>query len=271
MIFPLVVFCEGQDQSLDVRLIEACRLQLETELTWLRQVEIRPAGGKTDLKPTVRVHRQQGSRGNRPQGGRPPEAFALRDRDFLRGQHLAEMRLGAMTEVREPWPLTYHSIESYLLWPAFVHDALGTNPELQLDVVAAARLWIDVAKAVAEDLNWQARGQRIEIEVEPPSRDAAIACVSQAVQGHGDELDWGVAALTALVDQFHADFVANAPLWGRLDGKEMLRALDESGGHHGQLRDRLMSYAEQRGQLPEPLIVDLRTFFNRVGELLALG
>lgn len=258
----ITVLCEGIDQGLDVRLLEIVRNALQSDVPVATRINFRPAGSKADLAPMIRAHRQ--SRNTRL-------VFAVRDRDFLPRVLVDEHRVKAFADADTlPFPLSRHCLESYLLEPAFVMAALGlADVQAQLDVLAAARHWVDVGRAVLDDAGWHVRRVRLDLAGNPTTEIEARELVRAAVQAYTTHLSDGRALTRAMTkfDDVLADFAQDA-LWCRVDGKELLVALEgqlRSAGKlpRGDLLEHLLRHAEKAGP-PAPLMDDLRVVFARV-------
>lgn len=262
----VVLYCEDVAGRPSVRLLELARAHLVGEVPIAASVDIRPFGSEANLRPVVRLEREQGRR-----------AFAVRDRDFLtralvdggRAKHFERT-----TDVA-PWPLSRHCIESYLLEQTFLERALPdckVEWAVVLEELARGRRWTDLARATIQDLNWRLRNLRGRRgTAEATSRDEAIALVRAASAGVGPGL---TAELTeerflAKLNELDRDFDADGPLACRVDGRKLLGALEERlglQGSKGGLLNALLRHAERRdGGPPSSLVGDVRALLLGMG------
>ncbi|GEM_PF-4796806 len=248
----ITILCEGIDQGPDVRLLETARLALKVSVALAGVVTFRPAGSKGDLRQTVKALQEV-------QPAVP--VYAIRDRDFLIKPLLSEMRETAQRKPNEAaWPLSRHAIESYLIEPAFVEKALGMSGVAKLlEPLASERLWHDAGRATLERAAYEARHAR-------PHLDEAIrdkSAVLGAIVAELGKWKTSIASLPSasapemVCGEFVEDFSLD-PLWTRVDGKALLKALGHALAHDGIL-GALLHYAEDSGP-PEPLVVDVGLF-----------
>ncbi|HSN98399.1 MAG TPA: hypothetical protein VLS89_08875 [Candidatus Nanopelagicales bacterium] len=270
----ITLLCEGVHQGEDVVLLEAARATLEGRLPIARHVTIRPAGSKLDLPSAMRALRalQQSLR-----------VFAVRDRDFLRVDHVRTARAKALSlDTREqelrPYPLRQHCIESYLLDPPFLEEALGDDLKAAgidlgstLDRLAEERCWSDVCTGAIEAASRQMRDRdRPSRKADVHTREEAIQEVKAALSRYETRVHDVVSTcdVAAEVDALTADFSADGPLWTRVHGSEMLLALEQQlrvmpRFKGGNLKNRLLTHAAY-GATPEPLVEEMEALLLQI-------
>lgn len=263
------VLCEGQPNGLDVRLLERARWEIEQKgrIEWVRRLAFFPAGGKGELRAALGARRNLHS-------GKGVLVLAIRDRDFLRANAVQTDRLAAVAQAGEgtnakPWPLSRHSVESYLLEPSLL-AAVGIADEITATVphLAERQFWRDAARSVLEGLYLRARRIRPRVEHATPSlvdRATAIDAVQRAVtawlRDSQDQFGQTGATIGAELD-LDADDFRRDPLEHRVHGKDLLAALAELA-KLGDLKDQLVRHVE-RHEPPEALVDDLRRFLEQL-------
>lgn len=248
----LTIFCEGVEQGPDIRLLEAARVALQDDLPIAEDAEIRAAGSRGDLNPLLRLdHRRTTVR-------------ALRDRDFTPQAMLDRQR----QKPHRAYPLSRHSIESYLLDSKLFSKVIGVDRDIYekaRDEEAHARLWTDVGRGVIEQFCIRHRLHPSTGTASPGDRPAAISTVETSLNTFLARVEKRLEEfeLAAEIDDMHRDMISNGPVWARVDGRSLLWALrdrfDSDGKRFGKrrdLRDRLVARAEI--QPPAALIEDLR-------------
>lgn len=276
-IDDIILLCEGDDQSVDVRLLETARLAVVQSVPIARRVTIRPAGSKVDLPASMRAHRA--IRGSKL-------VFAVRDRDFLRedqvrAQRIAALSLDAKETVLKAYPLHRHCVESYLLDPPFLTVALGLgekptpegiDPWKMVNELAEARRWIDICRGTLEALNHELRDNRASCETGPTNRQEALAEAQAALAKYQSEAGTLLSGfdVTRELDALDGDLTADGPLWARVDGKKMLGKLDQilcKLLRKGGLKERLLKHAETHAA-PTPLIEEMRALLQRIDDVV---
>src|SRR5262249_41791761 len=129
----------------------------------------------------------------------------------------------------EAWPLSRHSIESYLLDPPFLAQALPVRDEAgwrtTLEEMAEARRWTDLLRATLVDLRW--RVSRIDW----PSTESTFATREETLDHLASLVARSRAAgeaaheASVALDKFASlerDFTTDGPLVHRVDGKKLL-------------------------------------------------
>ncbi len=181
---------------------------------------------------------------------------------------------------REPWPLSRHAIESYLLDPPFLTQALPSRTEVQwkalLDHMAEARRWTDLLRATLVDLRW--RVSRVEwtgTDAHLTSKDEALAELSSRFAKTKADIETALREPDARtkLESLEKDFAADGPLVHRVDGKRLLKALDEHLVREGTRRaggllEALLTHAERHG-CPQVLLDDLRPLLIEVDAIHA--
>jgi hypothetical protein len=262
----ITLLCEGVDQrSVDVRLLEIVRQAARAMQPIALRVTIQPAGSKSDMPAAIRAHRSTNS---------SRRAYAMRDRDFLRGPLLDDERVRAVSTAKEAlehpraYPLRRHCIESYLIEPDFVEAALEVSGvAAKLSEFAEQRRWRDVSQAALEDVGYRARQARPTLgKAAPHSFEDAVASVSAALSIYEPEVkqELGKPTPEELVQVFAQDFADAGPLWTRVDGKRLLLALEDwfrtSGVlPGGDLTGELLRYAAEEAP-PTPLVEEMAAF-----------
>jgi len=259
------VLCEGQPQGRDLRLLERVRSQLERNgvLDWLRAVRFVPAGGKSELRGQLKAR-------SRIHATQPIRIAAIRDRDFLRAADALAMRAEAVKPGGEQaWPLSRHSIESYLLEPELL-ESVGVPAAVaaSLPELASHRLWYDLACSSVEVVRLLANRERLQIAGSPATivdRNAAVDAARRATVAWQDEVNQlfghGRATIEAQVDADAIDFRAD-PLVHRVHGKKLLAEV-EKRSRLSDLGDRLVRHVE-RNTPPRALADDLRLFLQQL-------
>lgn len=217
------LFCEGSKGSEDAILLEQARDALERRGHPLApRVEVVPVGNKDGLKAYLRTFLEHL---NTP----VPivRAFAIRDRDFLTRAEVTERRAKAARS-EEAWPLSRHSIESYLADPDYLARVLGVDASsiaTELEALASAQFWSDVVTACRDDLAYRAREPRPKHQG-ASSRDLAVQALRDILEAFSARLSGALAvSVEERVDHFAADFQDGEPLWARVHGKDLLGAL----------------------------------------------
>lgn len=274
----ITLLCEGEDQGVDVRLLETARVALEHAIPIARRVTIRPAGSVVDLPASMRAHRA--IRGSRL-------VFAVRDRDYLRSNQVSAAREAALDPHTgegqlKPYPLGRHCIESYLLDPAFLGGALGEEVRpagidlvARIEHLAGARRWVDICTGTLEAINRDLRNKnRASCKTEPKSRQEALTEALEALARYrrkaGDILAGVDIALE--LDALTADIAADGPLWTRVNGKEILDQIEQELRvvprlKGGDLKQRLLMHARTHAA-PEPLIEEMRELLQRIEDVV---
>lgn len=264
LLEDVTVLCEGVANGPDIRLLETARQALRRSVPLADRIVITPAGSSADLAPSIRAYRRL---------RRVPFVFAIRDRDFLRREFVEQARekaFGRAPDAGRAWPLSRHSIESYLLEPTFVAAAMGIEIEADLASFARERRWLDLARATLEDGGYNLRRTRAEPRDEMPTdMAAAVSLVRESLFEWASRAQAALdpANAEALLDAFDRDFRDDGPEWTRVDGKSLLGRVEERLRQGplpgGDLRDQLLRHAERHGP-PAPLVDDLRVFFERI-------
>jgi hypothetical protein len=268
----ICLYCEDEERRPTVRLLFLALEGLKGDIPLAEAIGPRPTGSKEDVKVRVRHARRDKVR-----------AFSVRDRDFLDRSRVDEMRWKALRadwRTAEPWPLSRHAIESYLLDPRFLAQALPSRTEAQwrtlLDEMAEARKWTDLLRAALVDLRW-----RIS-RVEWAGTDSLLASRDEALTELSLRFAQTRAAIEAALrepdarakfESLEKDFAADGPLVHRVDGKRLLKALDERLVQEGSRRAEgllgfLLTHAERHG-CPQALLDDLRPLLVEVGAVHA--
>lgn len=270
LLDDVTVLCEGVANGPDVRLLETARQTLRSTLPLADRIGFKAAGSKIVLESSIQAYR--GLRAT-------PLVFAIRDRDFLRRELIEAQRAAAVErapEAARAWPLSRHSIESYLLEPAFLAAATGAEVETELVEFARERRWLDLARATLEDAGYRLRGtRRVKFGDEMPGDlDAAVRLVYESLVTWGTQAQAALdpAQAEALLAAFDRDFRDDGPEWTRVDGKELLRRVEERLRQGplpgGELRNLLLRHAEQH-EPPTALVDDLRAFVERIVSAMA--
>lgn len=112
------LYCEDEERRPTVRLLFLALDALKGDVHIAGAIDPRSTGNKEDVKARVRHARRDRIR-----------AFGVRDRDFLERSLVDEMRQNALHVGPrvEPWPLSRHAIESYLLDPPFLARVLPSR------------------------------------------------------------------------------------------------------------------------------------------------
>ena len=241
----ITLLCEGVDQGPDVRLLESARRALRHVLPLAELVTVRPAGGLEELNDRVRAGKHHTS---------GEKVFGIRDRDFLTAKLLAEFRDRATQHPPlGPWPLSRHTVESYLLDPAYVATVTGIAAEVvaqALDDLATARLWHDAGRATLRRAAFEVKRQ--EWPDSPKAWDEAG--VLAELPGILAKWQADSASLPVMKDsagtchEFVADFQKET-LWTRVDGKHLLGPLS-TRLRSQDLKHDLLAYAETHAPPP---------------------
>lgn len=266
------LYCEDEERRPTVRLLFLALDALKREVRIAGAIDPRPTGSKEDVKVRVRHARRDRLR-----------AFSVRDRDFLERSLVDDMRRKALHvdwNTAEPWPLSRHAIESYLLDPPFLTQALPSRTEAQwktlLDHMAEARRWTDLLRATLVDLRW--RVSRVEwtgTDAHLTSKDEALAELSSRFAKTKADIETALREPDARtkLESLEKDFAADGPLVHRVDGKRLLKALDEHLVQEGTRRaggllEALLTHAERHG-CPQVLLDDLRPLLIEVDAIHA--
>jgi hypothetical protein len=264
-LHDVVLPCEGVDQGNDVRLLESARQVLAAHIPVVRRISVLPAGSKASFAAVLRAERARAR-------GAPRPVVAVRDRDFLERAVLDDLRERAVrSDAEVAWPLRRHSIESYVLDPEHLSGAAGVvaaDAERLLCDLAEERRWVDAVRGALEDAAYRVRGPRPPpvcgpIGSERDAEDIARRCVGEWAAQVGKELEAERAVVK--LGKLARDFERDGPPWTRVDGKELLVALEiklraEGKLPGGGLARRLVDHAE-RARPPGPLVEDLRILF----------
>jgi hypothetical protein len=255
------LYCEDEDGGPSARILLSALAALAPEMRIARSIEPLPTGSKEDVKVRVRHARRDRTR-----------AFGVRDRDFLERPLIDELRSQALhTDWKraEAWPLSRYSIESYLLDPLFLAEALPHRDEAAwravLDEMAEARRWLDLTRAALVDVKWRlSKIKWSSAELHVASRDEALAEICSRLGENRASADEAMQEQKAMAkfEALERDFAADGPLFLRVDGKKLLGALDDRLVHEGTRRARgllgaLLTHAERRA-CPRALLEDLK-------------
>jgi hypothetical protein len=222
-----------------------------------------PAGSKADLAATVRGMREALTTPEMRKARETPRVYAVRDRDFLRAELLGK------GEPDGVYSLVRHCLESYLLEPEGIERALGlSGVEEQLLTLAERRFWTDVASAALDTVGYDLRKEgRLHLEKDAPADKAEVKHLVAARRATF------VAGLTAksvdveaLVDAFERD-MRSAPLWTRVDGKELMKSFAAQLGKEvlpgGDLEARLFTWCSKNGP-PAPFVAEVKCILERL-------
>ncbi len=266
--YEIVVYCEGTSGGADVRLLEQARAALEADgWTDAGRLTLIPAGAWFNLAPVVRA-----ARGAQQGAGR---CFAVRDRDFMRRADLELDRAQALDEqASDPkaWPLSRHSIESYLLEPAWLGNAIEAQELAErIDRLAAARRFLDAVRAALSVVTQAVRTRRVSIGLAPvPDEPTARRVLADRLRALRTDIkaELLIPGARSHLGAILRDFEADGELRTRVDGKRLLRTLeaglrDDGILPGGGLKARLVKHAEE-AKPPEPLVQDLRLLVSRI-------
>ncbi|MDI1429590.1 hypothetical protein [Polyangium sorediatum] len=270
------LLCEGVPEGLDVRFLEMARFAVQKTLPFAARVGIFDAGSKLDLVPSVRARRTLFKKGY---------VFAVSDRDFLIRPLLEDRRAKALDLAIEgeglkrltAYPLRRHCIESYLIEPAFIEHALGISGVSDvLAQMAERRRWIDIVRAVLEDVAYKARQARPRLgDALPTCEGEAVRIVAEKIHAYRDAIQRQTQQEepSSLVRMFADDFDDDGSLYTRVDGKELLGELrtwlDQQGLlPGGDLHTALRHHADRHGP-PLPLIEEVAVLVEKIAALHA--
>lgn len=257
------LLCEDRDKGRSEKLIGAAVQALRRAVPFAQAVQSIGVSSKNDVQVRTKFARAEKLR-----------VFGVRDRDYLLQSLVQGLRASAFARTPQdvkPWPLSRHSIESYLLDDDVLsHVTLPTGtPEVlraALDRVVAGRQWLDAARGTLEDLAFRVRRVRQEdIEGRPADRSAALAEVERVAQrmrlGLAEESQ--AERLTGQFDALAADMMSDGPLRCRVDGRELIYDLETA---LGLPRGFLLDSLTKRALLSPPvaLVADIRTVLEAV-------
>ncbi len=257
------MFCEDED-GFSEKLLNVALQELRPTFPAAAAVEAIGAASKNDVKVRIKFARLDKVR-----------AFGVRDRDFLERGLVERAREQAFADTPgtvEPWPLSRHCMESYLLdddilLPTLPHVA----PDELLSIVenlAKGRRWLDVARGTLEDLTFRLRKlERVSIELEARDRDEALRAVREAAERirAGMTSAFEDDLLAQKLDSLHADVVGEGRPRDRADGKALLGALEAELGKRGLLAGGVVPNGLRRALVhqahrhpPAALLADIR-------------
>lgn len=266
-IEDITLLCEDQEDGRSDRLIRAALLELQSTLPFVVLVRTVGVSNKNDVQVRSKFARQDHYR-----------AFGVRDRDFLRRPLVDDYRGHAFDEDLDqirPWPLPRYCIESYLLDDDVLGAVIPTVPANELrgvvDEAATARRWLDIARGTVDDLAWRLRRERRSISEMPSDRESALRAVRDAAEllRQGASKATADEKLVMQLDTLKGDMEGDGPLRHRVDGRELLRAVERAlaADYEGHLPPGgLLSFLDERAQRypPAALIADLRAVMEAI-------
>ncbi len=245
--------CEGQPQGRDIRWLALALSELAGSFEPASTVRVVPGGSKADLGAAVRGLRE--TLGTR-------HVYAIRDRDFLPSKLLAkDVGHGVYSFNR-------HCLESYLVEPKTIEDALGADSvEARLLLLAERRFWPDVARAVLDAVGYEIRQPRLSLgSSAPDSKVEVMQTVTVMLGDFRQQLAELKLDVEELVNNFSRDMDV-APLWTRVNGKELMAQLEDelrsSVLPGGDIEGRLFRQCKLHGP-PEPLVAEVRQILERM-------
>jgi hypothetical protein len=247
--------CEGVPGGRDVRWLNLVLSDLADRWEVAGHVRVVPAGSKVGLLGTL--HGMREALGT-------SRVYAIRDRDFLPSELLAKRRTAEMHVLER------HCVESYLVEPALLDEVLGMRDgERTLGVIADRRLWLDVGRAVLEDIAFAMRSARPSMDRNPPptSKDELTGALEAAVAEFARELPGKIEGVATRVECVEQD-MRSCPLWTRVDGKELLAELERELVTRrvlrgGNLEAWLFGWCAEHGA-PRPLVVEIESALRRL-------
>jgi hypothetical protein len=259
----VTLVCDGVPKGPDLRWLSLVMSTLAESYEPASGVRVVPAGSKADLGAAVRGMRESL---RKPESAGAPRVFAVRDRDFLRAEHLRK------DEAAGVYSLERHCLESYLLEPATVEAALGVSGVAErIQALAEARFWADVATAVLDAVGYELRKDRLHLDGGVPAdRAEATRIVDAKLLAFRKDLAEKPVDVDEMVGSFERD-MRSAPLFTRVRGKELLRTLAAALGpgvvRGGDIEAALFKWCTENGP-PAPFVADVGQILKR---MLAAG
>jgi hypothetical protein len=249
----ITLVCEGEPRGRDVRWLNLVLGDLAMSLDRAGRVRVVPAGSKADLRATVRGMRE---------ALRTARVYAVRDRDFLSADLVGKDEAGGV------YSLSRHCIESYMAEPTLLATALASDGmEERILALAERRFWTDIGRAVLDAVGYEMRKDRPHLgEKLPVDKADVIRTVTEKLDGFRRDLATKPLAVEVLVESFEQD-MRSAPLWMRVNGKELLRSLaqglDAAALPGGDIEATLFAWCSKNGS-PEPLVLELKQILDRL-------
>jgi hypothetical protein len=247
----VTLVCEGEPRGRDIRWLNLVLGHLAASFEPAGRVRVVPSGSKADLGATVRGMRE---------ALRTRRVYAVRDRDFLRGELLAKDEPAGVHSLQR------HCLESYLVEPAVLEEVFGLDgAEARLADMAERRFWPDVGRAVLDAIAYELRRDRPHLGEEEPSDKAEVTRVVRLkLQLFRDDHAARPVDVDALVTQFERD-MRSAPLWTRVNGKELMKALAGDLGPAipgGDIEAALFRWCSNASP-PSPFVAEVKALLER--------
>lgn len=246
----MIVYCEGVQGGLDLRLLEAARQALaRAGEARAHDVELRPASSHDAIQSRMSADRANGQ----VVGG-------LRDRDYLPRDVLNTLRANPA----KAFPLSRFSVESDLMHPDLLAEASGRTQAEVVDLLethAEALFWPAAVDGTIQRFNRQHRRDLRQLDTQEPTDEAsAQAALATQVERLGDEVAEalrGFPAAEALVEMAN-DLRTDGPLWTRVDGKRLWSRVQADLAIRGGLKTVLGHIEDGRSEVPAGLVAELR-------------
>jgi hypothetical protein len=162
-------------------------------------------------------------------------------------------------------PLQRHCLETYLLEPDLLQNAVGARDvRSKIEQLAENRFWFDVGRAVLEEFAFSLRGRRPTLhdtDEMPTDRNATEQKLRAKLEEFTAHLE--LPDVATVVGRFQQDMEA-PDKWTRVDGKELFRAIEKEIAPGGDLERRLFFWCSENGA-PEALVGDVRIALEKLG------
>lgn len=253
----MIVYCEGIERGLDVRLLEAARDTLKRSgHPGAAVLDFRPSGSWTIVQQRLAVDREA-SHSNR---AAKVQSVGLRDRDYLPRELVVQHR---QQPGKRAFPLSRYSIESYLLEPALLAQDTGSDVAVVHQILsdeAWALRWRAAIDGAVDGYNRQHHRDLCRWDgpapEDEPTAQAGLAAQLEALKDEVSEKAGHFDANRALAEMA-ADLVNDGPLWTRVEGRRLASQVAQRLDRGPNLRRILDLIETGQAAVPQALLADL--------------